>query len=116
VSDLGYQHFLDGNAALRVFKLCDPKRNKFFAIDYLTIAYFELTKNSIETENQSWKLGAQMERGRPRPQEECEPQTKTACLKKHFRERPGLRRDKRKLQCRGTCRRFGNLVTDVKII
>jgi predicted transposase/invertase (TIGR01784 family) len=49
---LGYPHFPGDDDALRVFTLYDRKREKAFEIEYLTIAYFELTKNNIETANQ----------------------------------------------------------------
>jgi len=54
---LGYRHFPGDEDALRVFTLYDRKRQKFFDIEYLTIAYFELTKSRVETANQScWRM------------------------------------------------------------
>jgi len=53
---LGYPHFTGDDDALRIFGFYDRKRNKSFDREYITIAYFELTKNLIETENQRhWK-------------------------------------------------------------
>jgi predicted transposase/invertase (TIGR01784 family) len=49
---LGYPHFLGDDDALRVFTLYDRARDKAFDVEYLTIAYFELTKNNVETVNQ----------------------------------------------------------------
>ena len=49
---LGYPHFSGDDDALRIFTLFDRKRNKSFDKEYLTIAYFELTKSNIETANQ----------------------------------------------------------------
>ena len=48
---LGYPHFNGDDDALRVFKLYDSTRNKVFDKDYLTIAYFELTKNNVDSVN-----------------------------------------------------------------
>ena len=48
---LGYTHF-DDDDALRVFTLHDRKRDKSFIIEYITLAYFELNKTNVETENQ----------------------------------------------------------------
>ena len=54
---LNYPHFNGDNDALRVLTLYDRNRNKALDREYLTIAYFELAKNNIETENQShWKV------------------------------------------------------------
>jgi predicted transposase/invertase (TIGR01784 family) len=50
---LGYPHFTGDDDALRVLTLYDRKRDKAFDMEYLTIAYFELTKNNVETKNQS---------------------------------------------------------------
>ena len=56
VNILGYPHFTGDDDALRIFEFYDRKRNKSFDREYLTIAYFELTKNNVETENQRhWK-------------------------------------------------------------
>ena len=56
VNILGYPHFTGDDDALRIFELYDKKRNKSFEREYLTIAYFELAKNNIETENlRHWK-------------------------------------------------------------
>jgi predicted transposase/invertase (TIGR01784 family) len=53
---LGYTHFTGDDDALRIFALYDKKRDKAFDIEYLTLAYFELTKNNFETKNQwHWK-------------------------------------------------------------
>jgi predicted transposase/invertase (TIGR01784 family) len=53
---LDYPHFNGDEDALRILTLYDRKRHKAFEIEYLTIAYFELTKNNIETVNQRhWK-------------------------------------------------------------
>jgi predicted transposase/invertase (TIGR01784 family) len=53
---LGYTHFTGDDDALRVLTFHDKKRDKAFDIEYLTLAYFELTKNNVETKNQScWK-------------------------------------------------------------
>jgi predicted transposase/invertase (TIGR01784 family) len=49
---LGYPHFIGDDDALRVFTLNDRKRNKSFDTEYFMIAYFELTKGNVETENQ----------------------------------------------------------------
>jgi predicted transposase/invertase (TIGR01784 family) len=49
---LGYTHFRGDEDALRIFTLYDKKRDKSFEVEYLTIAYFELEKNNIETANQ----------------------------------------------------------------
>jgi predicted transposase/invertase (TIGR01784 family) len=49
---LGYNHFVEDNDALRIFQLYDPVRNKEFKEKYLNIAFFELKKKNIETENQ----------------------------------------------------------------
>jgi len=48
---LGYPHFVGDDDALRIFTLYDRKRNKSFDREYLTIAYFELTKNNVESVN-----------------------------------------------------------------
>ena len=48
---IDYRHFPDDDA-LRVLTLYDRKRNKALEVEYLTIAYFELTKKYIETANQ----------------------------------------------------------------
>ena len=56
LSILGCPHFIDDEDALRVFTLFDRKRGKAFEIEYLTVAFFELSKNNIETVNQRhWK-------------------------------------------------------------
>ena len=56
LSILGYPHFIGDEEALRVLTLYDRKRDKAFEIEYITIAYFELTKNNVETVNQRhWK-------------------------------------------------------------
>ena len=49
---LGYPHFSEDDDALRIFTLYDRERKKSFDREYLTIAFFELTKNNIETANQ----------------------------------------------------------------
>ena len=49
---LGYPHFSGDDDALRIFTLYDKERKKSFDREYLTIAFFELTKNNIETANQ----------------------------------------------------------------
>jgi len=49
---LGYTHFPGDDDALRVFTLYDRVRDKAFETEYLTIAYFELGKNNVETTNQ----------------------------------------------------------------
>jgi len=50
-------HFIGDDDALRVFSLYDRKRDKIFEIEYLTIAYFELMKEYVETANQRhWKI------------------------------------------------------------
>jgi hypothetical protein len=46
-----YPHFPDDDA-LRILTFYDRKRGKAFEIEYFTIAFFELAKNNIETENQ----------------------------------------------------------------
>ena len=51
---LGYPHFPGDDDALRVFTLYDRKRQKAFELEYLTLAYFELTKNNVETLNQHY--------------------------------------------------------------
>jgi len=51
VNIIGYPHFVGDDDALRIFKFYDPVRNKSFGVDYLNIAYFELTKNNVESEN-----------------------------------------------------------------
>jgi predicted transposase/invertase (TIGR01784 family) len=48
---LGYTHFND-DEALRILELCDQKRNKRLEKELIRIAFFELTKTLIETENQ----------------------------------------------------------------
>jgi hypothetical protein len=56
VNILGYPHFTGDDDALRIFEFYDRKRNKSFDLEYLTIAYFELTKSNVETKNQRhWK-------------------------------------------------------------
>jgi len=56
VNILGYPHFTEDDDALRILGFYDRKRHKSFDRDYLLIAFFELTKNAIETENQRhWK-------------------------------------------------------------
>ncbi|MCL1916073.1 MAG: Rpn family recombination-promoting nuclease/putative transposase [Desulfovibrionaceae bacterium] len=50
VNILGYPHFTGDDDALRIFEFYDRKRNKSFDREYLTIAYFELTKNNVETD------------------------------------------------------------------
>jgi hypothetical protein len=53
---LGYGHFQEDDDALRVFTLYDSKRLKAFEREYITIAYFELMKDNIETPNQKhWR-------------------------------------------------------------
>jgi predicted transposase/invertase (TIGR01784 family) len=49
---LGYPHFGGDNDVLRVFTLYDRKRDKSFDVEYVTVAYFELTKPDVETANQ----------------------------------------------------------------
>ena len=49
---LGYPHFSGDDDALRIFTLFDRERQKSFDREYLTIAYFELTKGNVETANQ----------------------------------------------------------------
>ena len=49
---LGYSQFISDDDALRVLTLYDRKRNKALDREYLTIAFFELKKNNIETTNQ----------------------------------------------------------------
>jgi hypothetical protein len=54
---LGYKFFPGDDDALRVMTLYDRKRHKAFEIEYVTVAYFELTKNNVESENQRhWKI------------------------------------------------------------
>lgn len=48
---LGYSHF-DDDDALRIFVPYDPVRRKSYDKGMLSIAFFELTKRDIETENQ----------------------------------------------------------------
>jgi len=49
---LGYPHFSGDGDALRIFTLYDRKRNRTFDKEYITIAFFELAKSHVETENQ----------------------------------------------------------------
>jgi len=49
---LGYPHFPGDDGALRVFTLYDRKRDRYFDREYITIAFFELSKGQVETENQ----------------------------------------------------------------
>ncbi len=50
---LGYKHFND-EKSLRVFQLYDPIRKKSFEKDLIKIGYFELPKESVETDNQNF--------------------------------------------------------------
>ena len=53
---LGYPHFTGDDDALRILTFNDSVRNKSLDREYMTIAYFELDKNNIETVNQGyWK-------------------------------------------------------------
>ena len=49
---LDYNHFDEDDDSLRIFELYDPVRNKRFSKELLKIGYFELTKATIETDNQ----------------------------------------------------------------
>jgi len=48
---LGYAHFSGDDDALRILTLYDSERKKSLDREYLTIAYFELTKGNVETAN-----------------------------------------------------------------
>jgi len=53
---LGYPHFSGDDDALRIFTLYDREIKKSFDREYLTIAFFELTKSHVETANQGhWR-------------------------------------------------------------
>jgi len=49
---LGYQQFTTDDDALRILTLYDYRRKKSLDREYLTIAFFELGKDYVETENQ----------------------------------------------------------------
>jgi predicted transposase/invertase (TIGR01784 family) len=49
---LGFNHFAEDDDALRIFELYDVDRHKAFDREYVKLAYFELKKNNVETENQ----------------------------------------------------------------
>jgi predicted transposase/invertase (TIGR01784 family) len=53
---LKYNHFIEDDDAFRNFLLYDPERNKAFDDGYVRIAFFELNKSHVETQNQQyWK-------------------------------------------------------------
>ena len=75
---LGYNNFKEDKDALRIFNLYDIKRNKKFTNipDMLNLAYFELKKPNIETENQKhWRdyfLGNEISKNAPQYIKEAE--------------------------------------------
>ena len=53
---IDYPHFIGDDDALRIFTFNDRVRNKSLDREYMTIAFFELGKNNVETSNQRhWK-------------------------------------------------------------
>jgi predicted transposase/invertase (TIGR01784 family) len=48
---LGYNHFPEDDDALRIFQLYDPDRQKSYNKELIRIAFLELKKRIIETEN-----------------------------------------------------------------
>jgi predicted transposase/invertase (TIGR01784 family) len=53
VNILGWNHF-DDEDALRIMRLCDPERNKYFATDPVRIAYLELHKSQVDRPEVTW--------------------------------------------------------------